>query len=558
MFIVLVSCNSGDYEANFNLENNLQNEISYDIQNNNLIINSSRSLKKLYDNLKSGEKSELELIKSFYKKGFYPMELVSVASEKEIEDYKKKKSNDFLLFRSKKDNNYLNENIINNDNFASILSEDGELQVGDSIYKYTDKGLLIAHIDKRSLFESYTKKNSINLSKSNSDVFLYTPDRNNLLEFDVKQVDECNPNATYSNEIRLPSEYYGCSSGSTGSGGSTSGTGNSSSSLPNTSNYNVCVNSKAGWIDNIFGRSYVCEYFYNSDKKLRTIFEAADFYFFQDVYAQAKFKNKTWFGWFSDRSADEVYLLNKKVILNTKTKKRGFDLAIDWEDAVKVFNKIHTFFLSNPDKSITYISNEYDFNSKITTTYIPDPNNLLALASNNLNLYTPLNQQKKPLIDIDFDLKNFFGKKIDKAITISMFSLKKSLSNTEIIKLSYEALSGKSINLKNGQTGAVVFVNVDPETMEAEPFAYSLFGEKITVKNLAVAARDFNVPQNFKIDDFSILFKSTHSNATGTTKNSIGFKFKFRIDVVNSVDVELESGAYYNGNWGGSKFKVQY
>jgi hypothetical protein len=59
---------------------------------------------------------------------------------------------------------------------------------------------------------------------------------------------------------------------------------------------------------------------------------------------------------------------------------------------------------------------------------------------------------------------------------------------------------------------------------------------------------------NFKIDDFSVLFNSTTNNTTGTTTNNIGLKFKF--DVVNSVDIE--SGAYYKGKWGGSKFKVAY
>ncbi|WP_143744276.1 hypothetical protein [Polaribacter tangerinus] len=537
------------------MENNLQNKISYDIENNNLIINSSKSLKNLYDNLKSGEKFELELIKSFYNKGFFPMELVSIATKEEIEYYKKKKIENFLLYKSKKNSN-LNENIINNDNFATILSEDGEVQVGDSIYKYTSKGLLIAHIKKRALFETYTKKSSNNLFKSNSDVFLYTPDRNNLLDFNVEQADECDLNATISSELILPSEFYGCGGGGSVSGGtSTVGGG---IRIPDTSNYSECVNSKSGWIDNIFGRSYVCEYFFNDDKKLRTIFEAADYYFFQDVYAQAKFKNNTWFGWFSDRSADEVYLLNKKVILNTKTEKRGFDFAIDWEDTVKVFNKIYTFFLSKPDNTITYVSNEYDFNTNTVTTHLPNPDNLLNLASNSLNLITPQIVQKTPLIDIDFNLKNFFGTKVNKAVTINVLSLKYNLSNTDIIKLAHETLAGKKIKLDKGETGAIIIVYVNPKTMEAKPVAFSLFGEKTTVSKLAVAARDFDVPQNFKIDDFSVVFKSKHYSVTNSTKNSIGVKFKFRIDVVNSVDIEIESGAYYKGVWGGSKFKVQY
>ncbi|TXD52422.1 MULTISPECIES: hypothetical protein [unclassified Polaribacter] len=276
------------------------------------------------------------------------------------------------------------------------------------------------------------------------------------------------------------------------------------------------------------------------------------------MHAQAKFKDKTLFGWFADRGADKVYLLNKKVILNTKTEKRGFDFAIDWGKVVEIFNKIYTFFLSKPESSTIYISNEYDFKTKLITNYIVDPDNLLSLASNIPNLIIPTNKVNKPLVDIDFNLENFFGKKIDKAITINVMSLEYKLSNDDIIKLSYEALSGKKIKLDEGETGAIVFIYTDPKTMEAKPVAYSLFGEKITVQNLAVASRDFDVPQNFKLDDLSFLYKYKLDHATGSSKEIFGLKFKFRIDIVSSVDVELESGAYYLGNWGGSKFKVKY
>ena len=66
------------------------------------------------------------------------------------------------------------------------------------------------------------------------------------------------------------------------------------------------------------------------------------------------------------------------------------------------------------------------------------------------------------------------------------------------------------------------------------------------------------MPQNFLIDDFSILFRYKNDHATNNTTKNIGFKFKFSIDVVNSVDIEIESGAKYRGVWGGSKFKVKY
>ena len=97
-----------------------------------------------------------------------------------------------------------------------------------------------------------------------------------------------------------------------------------------------------------------------------------------------------------------------------------------------------------------------------------------------------------------------------------------------------------------------------PKTIEVRPVAYSIFGERVSVNKLAVSARKFDVPQNFKKDDFSLLFRYKYDHATGSTTKNIGFKFKFSIDVVNSVDIEIESGAKYHGVWGGSKFKVKY
>ena len=497
----------------------------------------------------------MNLLRSFYKENFIPMRLVDRADEIEIQRFIKQKKEKYPKSKSNESNDLLGNEIILNDSFANILNDKGEIQVGDSIYKYTKKGLYITHINDRKLLQrsNLLGKNNI----SNSQVKHYIPNENSFQDFSIERVDDCNNQqlvlrkSANINSIRPEDEFFGCGGG--GGGGTGGGIG-----VPNTTNYNVCVNSKAGWVDNIFGKSYVCTYYFNSKRKLRTIFESNDFYFFQDVYAQAKFKQWTWFGWFSDRSADEVYLLNKKVILNTKRENRGFDFSISLGDVKKIYNSIYTFFLSKPDSKVVYITNEYDFNTQNTTVYVPSPDNLLSVASNSLNVHLPSTTVKKPLKIIDFNLKNFFGEKINKAITVNILGLSYSLSNTDLIKLSYETLSKRKIDLKRGESGAIVFTYQDPKTMEVRPVAYSIFGERVSVNKLAVAARDFDVPQNFKIDDFSLLFKYKNDHATSNTTKNIGFKFKFSIDVVNSVDIEIESGAKYGGVWGGSKFKVKY
>ncbi len=44
------------------------------------------------------------------------------------------------------------------------------------------------------------------------------------------------------------------------------------------------------------------------------------------------------------------------------------------------------------------------------------------------------------------------------------------LENSDIIKLSYEALSKQNIDLKKGETGGIVFTYQNPETLEVIPF----------------------------------------------------------------------------------------
>lgn len=114
----------------------------------------------------------------------------------------------------------------------------------------------------------------------------------------------------------MPIDDIGDDGGYTGGG--YIGGGSQSLSIPtNTSHYNN-YSPKEAWVDNIFGRHYVCEYYFNSKRKLRTSFGVEDYYLWFDVYAQSKFKHKTWFGWFSSRDAKKVYVKINKAVLTMK------------------------------------------------------------------------------------------------------------------------------------------------------------------------------------------------------------------------------------------------
>ena len=46
------------------------------------------------------------------------------------------------------------------------------------------------------------------------------------------------------------------------------------------------------WIDNIFGRNYACEYYFDPKENCEQSLQPEDYYLFFDVFAQAKFKQK--------------------------------------------------------------------------------------------------------------------------------------------------------------------------------------------------------------------------------------------------------------------------
>lgn len=545
MIAFLMSCKEEGVKPQASYEQEV--ELKFDEKEKLISFNSPLEMTAAYEELKE-LKDPNEVFEKYYDKGFLPLRPSGYVSEERLEalHYKKQER---LAGRNSK--TYPKEDLIVNDVFANLLNEEGEIQVGDKIYKYTDQGLYFTDKKNRELLKQLPLNQRLAANKTA--IGHYVPNRANLPEYKIVPIDDCGNGGP--NDIRIEElSYYDCGNG--GGGGSYTGGGSSTASSttpPSTEHYNVCVNTKDGWIDNIFGKSYACEYKFNSKKKLRTVFAAEDFYFFTDVYAQAKFKQKTWLGWFSDRDADIVYLKNKKVVL--KVKERTFEVPLFYtkeKDVIKIYNQITAFFTSKPKSTIQYISNVYDIDNKTTKNYQPTFEELIQ-SGNNGSMLTPAKAQNKPFLDIDVNLKNLFGQKVNKAIVINVMGKEVvKLTNAKLLKMAADALKKNFIKLDKNQTGGIAFVGQDPQTKKITPLAYSVFGETVTVKRLAIARRTFDIPSNTKLDKLVFAF----SNKGDSRSYGIGFKVKW--NVVNSVDIEIESGAKYGGKWGGSKFKVKY
>ncbi|KAF5270932.1 hypothetical protein FQR65_LT17752 [Abscondita terminalis] len=84
---------------------------------------------------------------------------------------------------------------------------------------------------------------------------------------------------------------------------------------------------------------------------------------------------------------------------------------------------------------------------------------------------------------------------------------------------------------------------------EGEVVSYSFANDVVKVDGLAVASRQFNIPKQFKLESATIEFTDWK-----WLPKRINIEMSWKKP--QSYDVDIEAGAYYNGRWGGSKFRV--
>lgn len=536
--ILLTSCNE---EENLEKINDLTfNTIkgNYDKENDLLSFENKNDLKDSYFNVKELNEPEKEF-KKFYSKGFLPLKNSGYLTESEAEVfYKKRKSNN---------KNDVKEDIIENEYFANFLNDKGEIKVGNKIYKYTKEGVFIVDEENKELLNNISlNKLSNKKAKSKALVEHYIPNKRKLPEFRIKPMFDC---STLEMQKLAEYEHGPCSSG--GGGGGISSSSNNLSIPTNTSNYNSCHNTKDGFFDNIFGRSYACEYKFNRKKKLRTVFAAEDYLFFTDVYMQAKFKQKTWFGWFSDRSADKVYIKNIKSLLKMKT--RDIDISINGKEAKEVYNKITTYLkkLLKEKETVSYLSGVYDLDNKNYTSSQLSYQDLVD--SSNTPVFTPKKYIRKKFIDLDINFKNLFKGGANKVAVVNI-SGKNVLNfkSKDFYFFAGKALKNALVGLRKGQKGAVIITHFNPVKNELKPIAYFFENEIVEVRKRAIARREFDLPKKFKVDKALLTFKDNDGNS------DFVLDLKFSWDILGSASIEMESGAKYRGKWGGSKFTVEY
>lgn len=543
-FIILTSCTK-DLTNDISLEN-VAKPTSFSKEEEAISFHSMDIFKNFMEEYQNNEDD----ITDFYKEGFVPYRPLNSLDEKtffELTQAKntiiQKEVNLFLrsvnVEEGENDNEIDEEDddFIKNDKFASVLNAKGEIIIADTIYRYTPYGRFSSHISKKEKLETYINEIPQNYQVVEGTTFV-TEDIQRFIplrdEFKKYQIVEMSNIENFS-ENKQSNESK-----------------TARFSLPeDTSQYVSCHNSRSSWIDRIFGVSYVCEFrFDNKKRKLRTTFAVENYGIYMEVYAQAKFKQKTWFGWFSSRDAKYTYLKinhasltfdEKSFSINSndvegdlrEVKKYGMQIA-DWmrakDNKQPVVNAIYT-----PNNRRTFLSSINDFSNFVR---------------NGVNLAKEVIHD----MELKIDFEGFFNERTHNVVVLSIADRDFGVTNKQIMKEAFNELNRRGEILKEKPTG-VFLMEHNPKTGEVSSRSYSIYNEVHYSTGLAIVRNQFKIPKSFTLKNISFGYVN---NNFPNGKHKIQTGSTFTYPNVKNIDLSIETGAFYNGKWGGSKLTVVY
>jgi len=275
------------------------------------------------------ETNDYEQLTALYDNDYTPLRPivnknnVAVVSQK----YSDKITN-YAMRTGKSEEDYFEDSHFIGDNkFASLLNDKGEIQVRDSIYKYTPYGLFIVHeSDYKSLLvymNNTLDPPSIDPSNPNPP----NPDEPSILDPKPIAPIACSVMGELSalsngelvsltNEIKfiVPQPIDDpCNPGGGGGGGSPSPNPTPTPTPPTNDelkeeyidSLEPC-SSFNGWMNFIFGQSDICYSHFSSKSRIKTKFWNQDYYIFQSIGTRVLHQFKT--GFWYDAKIDELEL----------------------------------------------------------------------------------------------------------------------------------------------------------------------------------------------------------------------------------------------------------
>ncbi|WP_407267426.1 hypothetical protein [Tenacibaculum maritimum] len=215
--------------------------------------------------------------------------------------------------------------------FAAIINEEREIIVGDSLYKYTEKGLFFGKVQDSIKIRKVSSENNDLQSRID-----YCEIRRS--EGGIRKVDE--GVNRYIARIEYPEECLG--GGSSGGGSSGSGTPVDSTTNPETNINNIIQNLSACDGDNnywlgAFGIYKYChQYFNNDDYRMQIEFWKENFLIYESIGTKIQTHDEGWF-WWNNIDSDELRLGINKVYLKYNIPQPSIETLVPFQGREPIF-----------------------------------------------------------------------------------------------------------------------------------------------------------------------------------------------------------------------------
>ncbi|MDL2142091.1 hypothetical protein QQY79_06125 [Flavobacterium tructae] len=323
-----------------------ENEI--EIKDGRLYFQSKESFSQYYHKYVSLPEEELsDLLTPFYKKGFLSLKpIVTEKNEEMLFNLYKEKLNLQVPRGTTSKNTLVNSSVessvnadpfesvdelIGDETFAAYLNIDGEIQIGESIYKYTDVGLFIA--DKTV----YTTLKNFLISKNISEN-PFSKTELTVKENLIPSLPEDFPTPIGNNII-----YYRPSDSASTNSKSTSISSKSGKLTSSDPNYNTFFNSlnscnpNRSLFGNLFGDNDVCIDQYERKRRVKTKAFNYDYLLVFHLGVKCVHQFRGWTGFWRVEATDEIRLVVEAAqfeydrdkllgnnVINNQTKERAY------------------------------------------------------------------------------------------------------------------------------------------------------------------------------------------------------------------------------------------
>lgn len=407
--LILTSCQD-ELELN-NIENNQPEAvIEKTIENGRFVFSSKESLKTTIEDFQNDEIENVEKeFEKLYEKGFRshkPIvspeneQLQAKFSEEIMLKRQMRKSSSSAFSKTSNSEEEEEEEFIADPLLASLVNENNEIIVNDTLYKFTkEKGLFFTHVKDSTYLFNFFKEDSNNTNKAASKTARAIP------------IDLCEERRMYGGVTRfddrisrylrpIEDDCYGSGGGSGGGYTPPPPPISEEEKLQQIINGLPECSGSTPFFQNIFGKTYVCRNYFGSKHRIKTEFWDQKWLIYASVGIQAKTQRRRFGIWWASKS-DEIHIGINRILLkynfpqpqiNSYTHPNLFPTnslknpIYLWDGRFKVDIQNNGFFvdtqLNLPNGKLPF----FDFgNDQILNIYIPK---LYKKGKYNLNLTT--------------------------------------------------------------------------------------------------------------------------------------------------------------------------